>query len=283
MKTTNNMNFKRNLLFGLGLSMALLFISSIVSYISIHNLIENAQMVRSSNKVIKDLNQTLSLVKDAETGQRGYLLSGDPEFLEPYIDAKEKIAQSYNTLSAEINKTPTQVRNLEKLQSSIDSRLKILDQNLNFKKKNNTITTEQLLKGKDFMDEIRNTVGTMQSEEQAILKARTETMDKFASFTPFLIILSALLAITFIFIFFRKVSHDFNEKNKLTAALEEKNEETEQRLRAIEKVADQISSGDYNIILNEKIREGLGSAAEPLHKMAESLQTSFNTLEEKNG
>ena len=275
------MNFKRNLLFGLGLSMALLFISSIVSYISIHNLIENAQMVRSSNKVIKDLNQTLSLVKDAETGQRGYLLSGDPEFLEPYIDAKQKIAQSYNTLSAEINKTPTQVRNLEKLQSSIDSRLKILDQNLNFKKQNNTITTEQLLKGKDFMDEIRNTVGTMQSEEQAILKARTETMDKFASFTPFLIILSALLAITITFIFFRKVSHDFNEKNKLTAALEEKNEETEQRLRAIEKVADQISSGDYNIILNEKIREGLGSAAEPLHQMAESLQTSFNTLEEK--
>lgn len=275
------MNFKRNLLFGLGLSMAILFISSIASYISIKNLIENAQMVRSSNRVIKDLNQVLSLIKDAETGQRGYLLTGQQQFLEPYNDSKKKIYESYETLLTEINATPRQLKNLEKLKSSLDSRIGILEQNLKLKSQNQVISTERLVKGKTYMDEIRSTIATMQSEEQAILKSRTETMDEFAGYTPLLIILSSILAITITFVFFRKVSNDFDEKNKLTNELEEKNAETQQRLTAIEKVAAQISSGDYHIIVDETIRDGLGSAAEPLNRMAESLQTSFQSLEEK--
>ena len=64
------MNFKSNLIFGLGLSLVLLFISSLASYISIKNLIENEQLLRASNNRILSLNETLSVVKDAETGQR---------------------------------------------------------------------------------------------------------------------------------------------------------------------------------------------------------------------
>jgi signal transduction histidine kinase/DNA-binding response OmpR family regulator/CHASE3 domain sensor protein len=275
------MNFKRNLLFGLGLSMAILLISSVASYTSIRNLIENARMVRQSNGVIKDLDRVLSFSKDAETGQRGYLLTGDVRFLEPYIDAKQKISSNYNSLSNEISKTPTQERNLEKLKSNIDLRLAILDKNLNYKKQNTIITTEQLLLGKKYMDEIRSTIASMQVEEEATLKSRTEIMDKFASNTPYLIIFSSLLALGITFIFFRKVSNDFTEKNKLTHELEEKNEESLQRLSSIEKVAAQISNGDYNIILDQQIRKILGSAAEPLHHMAEALKTSFSSLEEK--
>ncbi len=275
------MNFKRNLFFGLGLSMTLLLVSSIASYMSIQNLIENARMVRESNRVIKDLDKVLSLIKDAETGQRGFLLTGDQRFLEPYKDSKKQLNERFASLSAEINNTPTQTANLIKLKSSISTRLMILDQNLNYKKQQRTITTEHLLKGKSYMDDIRAVLAVMQSEEQAILKARTATVDKFASFTPLLIIFSAILAITITFVFFRKVSEDFNEKNKLTNDLQEKNEETENRLTAIEKVAAQISSGDYDIILDSGIQEGLGSASKPLQHMAESLQTSFNTLEEK--
>ena len=275
------MTFKRNLFFGLGLSMLLLLISSISSYTSIKNLIESSKMVRKSNTIIKDLDNVFSLVKDAETGQRGYLLTGDTRFLEPYSSAKDKISAGLTILSSEITTTHTQSKNLEKLQSNIDSRIEILDQNLNNKRKNKTVSTDDLLSGKKYMDEIRSTVAKMQSEEEILLLARTENLDKFATNTPLLIILSALLAITITLFFFRKVSQDFSEKNKLTEDLEDKNDETEKRLSAIEKVAAQISTGDYDIILDKTIRNGLGSAAEPLHQMAISLQTSFNSLEEK--
>lgn len=275
------MSFKRNLLFGLGLSLLLLLVSSVASFISIRNLIESSSMVRQSNKNLKDLDHIFSLAKDAETGQRGFLLSGDARFLEPYNRAKDKIEDAIINLSVQITNTSDQSRNMDKLRTSINSRIEILDRNLNYKRVNTPVTSEQLLEGKKYMDEIRNTVSVMQSVEQSVLKSRTENMDKFASFTPLLIILSALLAITITLIFFRKVSQDFSEKTKLTQELEEKNEETENRLLAIEKVAVQISGGDYDILSDGNAQKSLGNVAGPLNRMAASLQESFNTLEEK--
>ncbi|MBW8360600.1 MAG: response regulator [Kaistella sp.] len=275
------MTFKRNLLYGLGLSLILLFISSFASYISIKNLIESSQMVRKSNRIIRDLNSVLSYVKDAETGQRGFLLTGDPVFLEPYTTAKEKITAGIEGLSSEISPTGVQKGNFKNLQMNIRARLQILEQNINYKKRNQAVTAEQLLAGKKHMDEIRTTVASMQTEETAILKSRTETMEQFSRYTPLLIILSALLAITITLVFFRRVSQDFSEKSKLAQELKLKNEETENRLLAIEKVALQISGGDYHILLDQNAKDSLGSVAEPLNQMAESLQNSFQSLEEK--
>jgi chemotaxis methyl-accepting protein methylase len=62
-----NSTLKRNLLYGLGLSLILLFISSFASYISIKNLIQSSEMVRRSSQIIENLNNMLSVVKDAET------------------------------------------------------------------------------------------------------------------------------------------------------------------------------------------------------------------------
>ena len=275
------MTFKRNLLFGLGLSMILLLISAFASYFSIKNLVDNSHLVRTSNRIIKDLDHVFSLVKDAETGQRGYLLTSDQVFLDPYTKAKKEISVSINDLAAEFTDTDIQRQNFERLKVNVEGRLRILDQNLNEKKSNKEVTTNQLLAGKKYMDEIRTTVDIMQKEEKAILKSRTEMLDQFASYTPFLIIFSAILAIAITLIFFRKVSQDFDEKNVLTNELEHKNEESENRLSAIEKVTSQISAGDYNILLDQNAKTSLGSVAEPLNKMAESLKSSFNSLGEK--
>ena len=276
------MNFKNNLLYGLGLSMLVLLLSSTASFISIKNLIESSKMVKESNETIKNLNNVFSLLKDAETGQRGYLLSGDQAFLTPYDNAKAKISQAITELNSEITPSPVQTQNLERLKVNIESRLMILDKNLEYKRKRDLeVTAQQLISGKKYMDAIRATVGAMQTEEQRLLQERTDTMNTFASYTPFLIIISALLAIVITLVFFRKVLLDFNEKNKLTTELEEKNKETVNRLIAIEKVTSQISDGDYDILSDDNAQQSLGNVAAPLNRMAKSLQTSFNSLEEK--
>ncbi|KIA83642.1 histidine kinase [Kaistella solincola] len=276
------MNFKNNLLYGLGISMLLLLVSSAASFISIKNLIGSSKMVRESNDTIKNLDRVFSLVKDAETGQRGYLLTGDEAFLTPYDNAKVKIAQAITELNSEITPSPVQAQNLEQLKINIETRIMILDRNLNYKRlKNQDVTAEQLLSGKKYMDAIRATVDTMQSEEERILQERTDTMNSFASYTPFLIIISALLAITITLVFFRKVMLDFNEKTKLATELKEINKETVNRLIAIEKVTARISDGDYDILSDDNAQQSLGNVAEPLNRMAQSLQTSFNSLEEK--
>lgn len=142
------MSFKKNLFFGLGLSLLLLFISSLASYISIHNLIESSEMVRSSNRVIKNLDNTLSLLKDAETGQRGYLLTGKKQFLNPYLEAKKNIEVQVDKVSKQISTTQTQKDNFQNLKKNINLRLQILDNNLKIKTKENYVDAEQLELGK---------------------------------------------------------------------------------------------------------------------------------------
>lgn len=275
------MSLKKNLLYGLGLSLLLLIISSAASYVSIRNLIESAQMVRNSNRVIKNLDQLFSLVNNAETGQRGYLLTENRAFLEPYISSKNKISGGLDKVSSQISQTPSQLKNLDNLRSNIETRIRILDNNLNYKVKKNEVATEQLMMGKKYMDEIRRTVAAMQAEEQAILQSRTETMESFVSYTPFLIVISALLAITITLVFYRKVSLDYDERLKLNSELQLKNHETENRLVAIERVAAKISDGDYDVLQEQKVRESLGNVAESLERMATSLESSFSALEEK--
>ena len=89
---------------------------------------------------------------------------------------------------------------------------------------------------------------------------------KFASTLP-AHHLSALLAITITLIFFRKVSQDYSEKTNLPGA-GGKNEETENRLSAIEKVTAQISNGDYDILSDRNPRKIWVMFAHPLNRMA---------------
>lgn len=273
--------FKRNLILGLGISMLLLLITSVASFISIKKLIDNENLLRMSNDRIITLTETASLVKDAETGQRGYLLTEDFRFLEPYNDSKEKIADQLTELERSFANSPIQQKNLEKLKSNIEIRLEILDKNLNLKKENRTVSTDQLYVGKQYMGEIRRIVSLMKKEEDAIMKSHIESVNRFAGFTPWLIVFSSLLSIIITLIFFRKIIQDFDEKSNLSNELEQKNIEAENRLKAIERVTVQISDGDYNILDDQNAVKNLGNVADPLHSMAKSLQSTFNALEDK--
>ena len=62
----------RNLQIGFGLSLLILIVSSVASYSSIQNLLESARQVDHTDSVINRLEDVMSTMKDAETGQRGY-------------------------------------------------------------------------------------------------------------------------------------------------------------------------------------------------------------------
>ncbi len=108
-------NLKDNIFWGLGISLVLLFLSSLASYISIKNLIKSSDLVEHSNMVLDDLNSLSSAIKDAETSQRGYLLTGNSAFLEQYNQVKPITASLVNQIKLETEDNPAQQRNVERL------------------------------------------------------------------------------------------------------------------------------------------------------------------------
>ncbi|QNK62860.1 response regulator [Pedobacter sp. PAMC26386] len=272
---------KNNLRFGLGLSLLLLFISSFASYVSISNLIKNSQLVSHSNSIIKHTDGVISTLKDAETGQRGYLLTGEDAFLEPYNGAKAEAILLLDTLQQETLDNSSQQVNINKLREIIDGRLGILEKTIAIKRKGGSVSIGDLLTGKAYMDNARKVIKTMQAEEQSLLVKRTANQNKLAGFTPVLILLAALLAILITIFFYRRVSSDFTARIELQEILEKTNKEIERRIQVIQDLAAQISRGDYKIRLDEVSEDGLGSLAVSLNSMAESLQYSFALLADK--
>jgi len=272
---------KNNLRIGLGLSLLLLFISSLASYISIENLIKSSKMVSHSNQVINNLEAIISTLKDAETGQRGYLLTGEAVFLTPYTGAKEKASDLLDEVQRQTVDNPTQQLAIKKLEVIIRDRMRLISKTVDFKKEGGSVGVADMLKGKEYMDSARRIIKAMEEEETRLLTIRTEDQNKLAGFTPGLILFAALLAILITIFFYRKVSSDFDARIKLQQELEDKNNEIDHRIEVIQDIAGQISNGNYDVRLDEVSKDGLGSLAGSLNAMAESLQYSFALLADK--
>ncbi len=277
MKTT----IKRNLFLGLSLSLVLLFISSLASFISIKNLIQSSEMVRYREDVIDKLNSVLSVMKDAETGQRGYLITGDPVYLEPYNNAHGQASELLDYISSKTSDDAFQQKNMKLLTADITNRMRLLNLNLDQKRHHAAVDFDSLLRGKVYMDDIRVIIATMQKEEQRLLGIRSASLNQLAGITPSIIILTALLAIAITLFFYRRVVADFEEKSRLQEDLQRKNEETDRNIHAMENVAAQISKGDYQIRIDKISQDTLGNLSLSLNTMAQSLQQAFTLLEEK--
>ncbi|RZK17842.1 MAG: histidine kinase, partial [Flavobacterium sp.] len=204
-----NSSLKNNLRIGLGLSLLILFITSLASYISIQNLIKSADLVSHSNRVMSSLDAVISTLKDAETGQRGYLLTDNKDFLEPYNGAEDHAKDLLNIIESETKDNPFQQQNVKVLQNIVNSRLSIIEKTIKEKSLGGNVGVAELLNGKVYMDDARNTIKKMQAEEQRILTLRTQELNKISSYTPALILIAAALAILITFFFYRKVSSDF--------------------------------------------------------------------------
>src|SRR5690349_6340452 len=83
-------SFKKNLFIGYGVSLFLLLASSLASYLSIRGLVNSTELVNHTYEVSKTLDNVMAVLKDAESGQRGFLLTGDEKYLAPYNGAEEK-------------------------------------------------------------------------------------------------------------------------------------------------------------------------------------------------
>lgn len=268
---------RRTLTVGFGISLAILLLTSVASFISIRNLIYSANEVNHTNTVLKELENVISYAKDAETGQRGFLLSGDSLFLQPYIGALERTQASLDAVKQLTADNPIQQRRVNDLSAIIIARYEYLKRSVELKQAD----LSQLRLGRSEMDRARRLVVQMQETEQQLLIQRTKSVQQFSAFTPVIIIIAALIAVFTTVYFYRKVSESFKRQRELTLELQAKDKDITNRIDIIQGLAAQISKGDYKIRLNEEQSDGLGNLSFSLNMMAASLDHSFTLLADK--
>jgi signal transduction histidine kinase/DNA-binding response OmpR family regulator/CHASE3 domain sensor protein len=274
-------SLKRNLLIGFGISLLILVISSTASFFSIKNLLASAQLVDHTNEVVGKLDEAMLTVVDAETGQRGFLLTGISDFLEPYSGASIRAFNTINQLKTLTGDNPEQSQNMIKLESMIKKRFSRLEILVERKRAGAALDMADLAAGKEHMDEVRATAKEMKAVENALLKTRTERLNKISSYTPIVIAVAALLAILITIVFYYKMNRDIDARSRLQSELEEKDEAISKRLVMIQDVSSRISAGDYSVRADDAAQDELGDISLALNKMAGSLEKSFNDLSDR--
>ncbi len=199
----------RNLQIGFGLSLLILIVTSVASFSSIVNLLDSAQWVDHTDSVIIKLDNVLSVLKDAESGQRGYLLTGDSSFLLPVNNAREKISATIDSIGSMTSDNPNQIANIKSLRELVFQPLVILQQITDQKKSDNIFSRDDLQKGRDEMRQARLVIQRMLEEEHRLMAIRSEKVRKYSGYTPALIIMAAILSILITLFFYWRVHKDF--------------------------------------------------------------------------
>ncbi len=273
-----NSRFRRNLQQGFGLSMLLLIGTAVASYYSISNLIDSSTWVEHTNVVLRETESIISNIKDAETGQRGYLLTKQADFLEPYNGAYERTMSSFRQVKSLTSDNLAQQNNADSLEVLINKRFNILQVSLDDARKDQETSVFVFRDGQKYMSEIRLLVQRMQNAERNLLAQRTQRQSDFARYTPIIIVIAAILSFAVTIYFFRRIMADYSERVALARALDQKDKEITERISLINRIAGEIAKGDYTIRIDARESDSLGSLAGSLNKMAASLDESFASL-----
>ena len=202
---------------GIGMALALLILNAATSYRNTLKLVENEHWVSHTHRVLTELEATLSTLKDAETGQRGYLLTGEERYLEPYNSAIARINQQVVGLQQLTADNKRQQQRLRDLKIAIDSKLADLERTLNLRRKQNLAAAVRQIKtgrGKQIMGSIRQQIATMTAEETQLLQQRARESKKSANLTILTFTVASLVNFLLMLLVYYLVKRDRTLRDK---------------------------------------------------------------------
>lgn len=187
---------------GIGFLCALVLLAAIgwVAYQSIINIIKISDSVSHTHNVLAAAEATLSTIKDVETGQRGYIITGNDAYLEPYKAARIMVDERLSRLEQLTQDNPEQQRRLASVEPLIYAKLAELAETIELRKRESFDAAQQVIltdRGKREMDAARRVFATMESAEQALLTRRSDELRASIQTTivSFLILFGLIVAL----------------------------------------------------------------------------------------
>ncbi|HLO83533.1 MAG TPA: CHASE3 domain-containing protein [Nostocaceae cyanobacterium] len=248
--------FQRRLVSAIALPSVLLLLFSGVSLWQVSNLLSALQWVDHTNQVISQANYTQKLLLDLETGARGYILTGDEEFLEPYQKSQPVINQAFQELGRLVADNPAQVQRVNQLYSRYQEWHRLTSLALERYRQGEVQPLPVFKLRKRNMDQIRSQIATFISTEEELRDQRSQvarlaTQQVVVTTILLTVVIGGILA-NFIKLQLMKMSQSY--ENALRQAAEEtgNSQRVAQRLSHLHEIDKAILSAesDVSIIQN---------------------------------
>jgi methyl-accepting chemotaxis protein len=254
---------------GFALALAILVIVGAVSWRSTVMLNETAERVSHTHQVLTTLEDVVSTMKDAETGQRGFTITGDEQYLAPYRAAVGVIGEKLKALRGLTNDNAGQQRRLDRLEPLITEKLAALQDTVEARRSGEkgfeaALGVIKTGRGKKAMDGIRNIVDEMKGEENRLLAERTKEAQASSRNVTLTILIGTVLSFVLLALAGFAITRNIAGP-----------------LRNLTAVAEQITAGDLNVKISTGTRtDEVGVLARTFDRMAQSLRSMAGVAEQ---
>lgn len=170
---------------GLALAAALLVAIGLISYRSTTGFLDTAVLVAHSRDVETQLRQLLAEITDIETSGRGYVITGNEEYLEPYRAAVGHVDEGVKTLRRLTEEDPGQHGRVEALDPLVKRKVESVQQVIHVRTTAGMDAAADLVRterGKQLMDAIRALIDEMTTAEGVLLQHRQVMQERDARF-----------------------------------------------------------------------------------------------------
>ena len=275
------------LITGVSLLMATILVVTL-SFRAYSQIVEAAKARAHATLVINSAENLLSELKDAETGQRGFLLTGDEIFLEPYKAVRDNINRHLEELN-QLTQIHSARRHLDALVPLIASKLEYFARNIELRRRNDVVAAVAKIQGsegKRAMDSIR---AEMRDFIQIESNALVQTETKFRSDMLYLFIiiitgsvLALLFALSFVYLIYRETQHRLKDsllhETRKLLEIQEYTSHQLQQLNAALHISEEKFSVTLNSIGDAVMATDVGGRVTFLNPLAEKL-TGWTQLE----
>lgn len=165
---------------GLALVLTFFLATGVLAWRNVEVLRANNQQIIHTHEVIVGVEDILSAAQDAETGQRGYMLTGDVRYLQPYEAATGDLNRRLDDLADLTRDNPSQQAHLIELRRLLDAKMTELDATLQTRRAEGMQAALGRMgtdEGKRVMDAVRARIGLMRAEEQRAREQRIAAMN----------------------------------------------------------------------------------------------------------
>ncbi|MGC9997682.1 MAG: CHASE3 domain-containing protein [Terriglobia bacterium] len=191
-------SLEQKMVTGFGLALATLMAVGAIQYRATQALIETDRWVAHTIVVRTELEQIYSAIQQAEAGTRGFVATGNETFLEQHQAGISRVPQHLQALPGLIVDDPFERDQVDKLSSLTNRKIAVMQNLISLRRNQGFAAASQELnkaEGLRLMNEIRELVDSMQSNESSLLRVREAASRAHARTADAVVILGCLLAV----------------------------------------------------------------------------------------
>lgn len=229
-----NWTLERKLLLGFAAVAGIVALAAALVFRNSRQLAGTREWVAHTEQVLAETQAALSLTTDAETGVRGFVITGQEPYLGPYRAAAARIGGQLQKIRGLVADNPRQQQSLQVLEQRVARLLEDDDLVVRTTREQGLEAGRQMVAtgaGKERMDAIRRVIGGMQAEEQRLLVSRQQASEAADQRSLWALAALAALVVGILMGAYRLVWHYLAERRRAEQALQKAHDDLEARVQ----------------------------------------------------